>query len=252
MTLRFAKKRPPFITLSRHKRSEAVVRLKGRIHRDATVYGGMFTSPLVLDEPGRPDLYNQWFDFYFPGNDRFTIWNAEIVTARKAFWDATQDLAYERVESMLTPEEQAAESDLEFEPAQVSSTGKVLSYQRVEREKTCYEKFGGLTFYGQWDKLDSEIVRAEPPAIHETFRLDPSYVYGIGLYIVLDVDVIDRAAIEQAITRFREAGEVNWQAAEPVPRERLPVVSEKEALASIEYPSVFLGIPVRGDSSADT
>ncbi|MDO9047136.1 MAG: hypothetical protein Q7U66_05275 [Methylobacter sp.] len=46
-------------------------------------YGGMFTSHLVLDEPGRPDLYSQWFDFYFPGQDRFTVWNAEIVTARK-------------------------------------------------------------------------------------------------------------------------------------------------------------------------
>lgn len=83
MTRRFKKKRPSFITLPRHKRSNEVIRLKGRIKRDSDEYGGMFTSHLVLDEPGRPDLYNQWFDFYFPGQDRFTIWNAEIVTARK-------------------------------------------------------------------------------------------------------------------------------------------------------------------------
>ena len=52
MTRRFNKKRPSFITLPRHKRSNEVIRLKGRIKRDSDEYGGMFTSHLVLDEPG--------------------------------------------------------------------------------------------------------------------------------------------------------------------------------------------------------
>jgi len=101
---------------------------------------------LVLDEPGRPDLYNQWFDFYFPGLDRFTIWNATIVTARKAFWDAAHELAYQRTVSILTPEEHAAESMVEFELAEVSNTGKILSYRLIERKELQYEQFGGLTF----------------------------------------------------------------------------------------------------------
>lgn len=192
----------------------------------------MFTSRLVLDEPGRPDLYSQWFDFYFPGQDRFTVWNAEIVTARKAFWDEVHGLALKLTVSMLTPEEHSAEFSMEFEPAEVSSTGKVLSYKLIEQKKMQYEKFGGLTFFEQWEKLESEIVREAPPTIHELFRLDRSYAYGIGLYIVLDVDVIDRVAIEQAITNFRVIGETDWQAANPIPRERLPIVSEKEALAA--------------------
>lgn len=70
------KRRPPFVTLPRHKRSHEVIRLKSKMHRDAAEYGGRFTKRLGLNEPGRPDLYNQWFDFYFPGTDRFTIWNA--------------------------------------------------------------------------------------------------------------------------------------------------------------------------------
>jgi hypothetical protein len=233
MPHRFGKKHSPFITLPRHKRSNEVIHLKGRIKRDSGVYGGMFTSRLVLDEPGRPDLYNQWFDFYFPGRDRFTLWNAEIVTARKAFWDAAHELAHQRTVSMLTPEEHAAESNMEFEPADISSTGKVLSYKLVQREKMRHEKFGGLTFFDQWEKLEAEIVREEPPAVYESFRLDRGYAYGIGLHIVLDVEVIDRAAIEQAITEFGELGETDWQAANPVPRSRLPVVSEKAALAAI-------------------
>lgn len=234
MTRRITKKRPPFVTLSQHKRRDEVIRLKGRIKRGSNEYGGMFTSHLVLDEPDRPDVYNQWFDFLFLGQDRFTIWNAVIITAQQAAWDAAHGLACERMIAMMTPEEQSAWDNLDlFEPAEVSSAGKVLSYTLTKRKAMRFKSFGDLSFYEQWEKLESEIIRDEPPTIYESFRLDRSYAYGIGLYIVLDVDVIDRAAIEQAITKFREIGETDWQATHPVPREHLPVMSQKEALATI-------------------
>jgi hypothetical protein len=134
---------------------------------------------------------------------------------------------------MLTPEEHSAKSTMEFEPAEFSNTGKVLGYRLIEQQKMQYEKFGGLTFFEQWEKLESEIVREAPQTIHELFQLYRRYAYGIGLHIVLDVDVIDRTAIEQAITRFREMGETDWQAANSVPRERFPIVSEKDALAAM-------------------
>lgn len=57
----------------------------------------------------------------------------------------------------------------------------------IEQKTMRYEKFGGLTFFDQWEKLESEIVREAPPTIHELFRIDRRYAYGIGLYIVLDV-----------------------------------------------------------------
>ena len=53
----------PFESLSRKKRGNSVVRLRQRILQNKNIYGGMFTSHLVLNEPGRPPLYNQWFDF---------------------------------------------------------------------------------------------------------------------------------------------------------------------------------------------
>ena len=232
-----AKRRPPFVTLPRHKRSHEVIRLKGKTRRDAAEYGGRFSSRLVLNEPGRPDLYNQWFDFYFPGTDRFTIWNASFVTARKAFWDKAHDIAHTRVAEMLTPEEREQNSKMEFVPAQRLSTGKTLTYKLAEREEMRFEQFGGLTFHEQWRKLESEIARNEPPVIHESFRLDRSYVYGIGLKIVLDVDVINQASIEDAIDRFIAVGETDWVSPEPVPRDRLPVVSEHEALATVTFPA---------------
>jgi hypothetical protein len=234
MTHRFKKKRPAFVMLPRHKRSNEVMRLKGQIKRDSDKYGGMFTSDVLLDEPCRPDLYKQWFDFYFLGQDRFTFWNVEIVTARRAFWDAVQELAHQRTTAMLTSEELADESKLEFVPADFSSTGKVLTYQLINREKIQYKKFNGLTFSEQLEKMEVDIIRETTPIIHESFRLDRSYVYGIGLSIILDVNIINQAAIEQAITQFRLLNETDWQAAIPVPRERLPVVSEEQAFAAIK------------------
>lgn len=238
MSYRQRKRRRPFVTLPRHKRSHEVIRLKGKIRREAGEYGGRFTSCLVLNEPGRPDLYNQWFDFYFPGTDRFTIWNASIVTARKAFWDEVHDIAHTRVAAMLTPEEREENSKMEFVPAQRSSTGKILTYKLAERKEMRFEQFDGLTFHEQWRKLESEIICNEPPAIHESFKLDRSYVYGIGLRIVLDVDVINQASIEAAIDRFLSIGETAWVSPEPVPRDRLPLESEREALASVQFPAV--------------
>lgn len=121
-------KRPPhFGTLPRHKRSHEVIRLKGKMRRDAAEYGGRFSCRPPLNEPGCLDLYNQWFDFYFPGTDRFTICNAGVVTARKAFWDKAHDIAHTRVAAMLTREENFR---LEFVPVQQrSSTGKILTYK---------------------------------------------------------------------------------------------------------------------------
>lgn len=90
MPPRFEKKRCPFTSLPRHKRNGAFIKLKGEIKRETESYGGMFTSPLVLDESRE----SQWFDFYFLGLDKFTIWNATIITAKQALQDAAEDMAY--------------------------------------------------------------------------------------------------------------------------------------------------------------
>ena len=245
MSQHHRKRRPPFVSLPRHKRSDEVIRLKGRMRRDAAEYGGRFTSRLVLNEPGRPDLYNQWFDFYFPGMDRFTIWNAEIVTARQAFWDASHHEAFSRAYAALGDADLDREAKLEFEPADVSRTGKVLTHRMVKREPVRYAQFDGRTLSEQIDLLETAIIRDEPPVIYESFKLDRNYAYGIGLRIVQDVEVIHQAAIEVAIDRFLAIGETDWVSSEPVPRDHLPLVREREALASVHYPSVQLGIPVR-------
>ncbi|MGW8340353.1 hypothetical protein ACWGY7_22165 [Xanthomonas axonopodis pv. khayae] len=49
-----------------------------------------------------------------------------------------------------------------------------------------------------------------------SFRLDRSYVYGIGLKIMLGWDVINQASIEAAIDRFIAVGET--EPAQPMRR----------------------------------
>ncbi len=195
-------------------------------------------------EEDRPDLYNQWFDFYFLGRDRFTIWNVCICTARLAFWDAARDLAIDRALAKLTPGEREKEHKYErvlsgFKDGQRYYTLKNISVRT-------YDKLNGLSFKDYWENLENEIVRNEPPVIYESFRLDTSYRYGIGLHIIIDAESINRMVIEQAIDRFYEIGEKKWQEAEPVPREKLPYESERETFAKVDYPSVLLGQKIRG------
>jgi hypothetical protein len=92
----------PFVELPPRQRRDLYVSLRWRISRKASIYGGKFTSDLVLDEPDRPKLYKQWFDFYFLGSDGITIWNAFIEqlhyawvkTARAVVFSCCLKLAY--------------------------------------------------------------------------------------------------------------------------------------------------------------
>ncbi len=85
MSDQYHRRRRPFVTPPRHRRSDAVIRLKNRLRRDAAVYGGRFASWHALPDP---NSCCQWFDFHFPGSGRFTFWNAAMITARQAFLDA--------------------------------------------------------------------------------------------------------------------------------------------------------------------
>lgn len=226
------KNETPYRHLSRRKQRDNFIRLRQKIRNEAQVYGGQFTSPHVLNEPGRPALYNQWADAYFLGSDGLTIWNATIITAVREFWDVVEETAHTRAWEMLTPEEQSAEAEIKFEP--FWSNGQRM-YRMLERPKLVYEKYNGLTYNEYQDKLTEEIILVEPPEIFESFTTDRSYSYGTELNIVIHVDEINQVTIEEAIRRFREVGETDWRAAEPVPRAELPLESANAAFSRIQW-----------------
>lgn len=226
------KKRIPYSRISRRKQRDNYIRLRQKIRNRASVYGGQFTSHHVLNEPGRPALYNQWADAYFLGRDGLTIWNATIVTAVQEFWDVVEDIAHTRAWELLTPEERSAEAEMKFEPVWLN--GRRL-FRMVEKQKLIYEKYNGLSYKEYQDKLTKEIILNEPPEIFESFATDHSYHYGTGLMIVVHVDEINQATIEESIRRFREVGETNWRATEPILRRELPMETKMAALSKIRW-----------------
>jgi len=228
---RRSQKYPFYSSLSPRRQRDAFIRLRWKVLCDTPIYGGMFTSHQVLDEPGRPALYNQWFDFVFPGLDGRTIWNAEIITARKDFWDKVNEIAWDRATALMSEEEREEEFRMDFVPIFV---GRHKMYRSVHREKQRYPAFGGLTFRDYLEQLKTQIVTDEPPAVHERFKTDREFRYGIGVKMVVDAEETDQAVVEAAIEHFRAEGEGDWTASEPVPRERLPVETEDVALAAVK------------------
>jgi hypothetical protein len=133
--------------------------------------------------------------------------------ARLAFWDAVTDLALDRTLDKLTPEEREEENKLERVLSHYKNGQRY--YTLKENPERTYDKLNGLSLREYWEKLENEIARNEPLVIYESFRLDTSYRYGIGLYIVIDAGCINRMVIEQAIDRFYEIGE-------KIGRQRIP------------------------------
>lgn len=219
----------PFGKLSRRRQRDAFVQLRWRILRDTPRYGGMFTSHQLLDEPGRPDIYNQWFDFLFLGMNGLTIWNAEFITGQMAFWDQVSELAWEQTQSLLTEAE--FEAEFRWKTVPMPSVRGQKMHRVIFPEPHRHASLDGLTVREHQERAASEILKNSPPDIHESFEIDCSYRYGKGLHIVLDAPVIDRSVIEHAIVKFREAGEAVWVSDAPIPRSHLPEHTEAEAMA---------------------
>jgi hypothetical protein len=102
------------------------VSLRWKITQEGSKYGGKFTTDLSLDEPGRPKLYNQSFQVYFPGTDGVTIWNAVIFTAAHEFWSKTSSMATERAFSLLSKEQKKQER-MELEGPFEGQMGKSIT-----------------------------------------------------------------------------------------------------------------------------
>jgi len=217
------KKFTPFSKLSLHKKRDLYVRLRNKIKQRAQDYGQNFTSHLVLNEPGRPSIFNQWFDFYFLGLDGVTIWNTVLYTASEAYWNAIKDLAFE--ESYRICPENKDDTDLGrlFIPVYDEVTGKKLHY--IMREPAVKPALGSRTRSQFVEDYGSKLIHedtGDTAPVFESFTIDASYRYGIGLVAIVDALEINAETIESMIEKFRSIGEQNWKNPTPVDRSRLP------------------------------
>lgn len=77
----------PFVTLPRHRRRSLVIRLQGRMLRNAHyTRSTLFDSDHLLIDPEEPNRLHTWVDVVFPGLERFTLWNAtDLFTSLRRF-----------------------------------------------------------------------------------------------------------------------------------------------------------------------
>lgn len=215
----------PFSSLSLSKRSDFGFKLSRKIARDRPIYGGHFTSNYLLIEPESPSICNQWFDFLFIGAHKYDVWSASIVTAKSKFWGMVETSASNEAYDLLA-----------LGPG-----------ERLKGRKK-YPQLGNLKFSEYTEKREREIIATDPPDIFEYFQLKRSYVYGIGLEIVVAAETLSYPLIDQVIDRFLTLGQKNWQSDKPVPRHLLPFETNFEAI-STSGPLLFFGLPIRDDFS---
>lgn len=202
----------PFVSLPRHRRRNAVIKLQGRMLRNISTTGSaMFDSHQLLTDPDEPQRVHEWVDIVFPGLDRFTLWNAEFITTRMAKQDAARHAAYEQIDAQL------AQAGLVYEPRWTSHLiprkrpGETRMYRMAFAPELRYDVLGGQTYREACDALETQLMQTLPTP-PERFEIDRGYAYGIGLHAVVNVPTLDTTAIERTIMRFRALGERNWQA----------------------------------------
>lgn len=192
-----------FLELARNKRADKVFELKHRIAKGPFLN---FWSRDYLDEGA------SWADVYFLGNDRFTLWNALIMSGPNAYQDAKQTAAFNEVYDSLTPEEKEADRSY-FVPSDRPG------FSEMKFPKIKFDQFEGRTSFEQIRKREKEI-EVEVYAHHQA-HLD--YQYGIGLTSVLDIPILDIAAIEHYVNTFPHpdistlrSGKNFWTAETPI------------------------------------
>lgn len=91
-----------FVSLARHQRRSLVIRLQGRMLRNAQCTGStLFGSHHLLIDPEEPNRSRTWVDIVFPGLDRFTLWNAAFITTEMAKSDRASEQAHQEISVRL-------------------------------------------------------------------------------------------------------------------------------------------------------
>ena len=201
-----------FVTLPRHRRRSLVIRLHGRMLRNAHYTGStLFDSHHLLIDPDEPNRVHAWVDVLFLALDRFTLWNAAFITTEMAKSDLASKQAHEQISARLAAATETYESRWTTHLIPRKKAGEQRMYRMEFAPEKHYDCLDGQTYSQACEALEHSLMQSlsAPP---ERFEIQRGYAYGIGLHAVVDVATLDAAAIEQTIARFREVGEKSWVA----------------------------------------
>ena len=205
------RKHPTFSALSSHKRRDAVVRLGWKIQRQAIQTGVTeFWTHHLLEDPNEPERQHHWIDVCFLGIDRFTLWNAEIITTKLALDDAVRERAFNVAWARLSADEQGREFTFETIAVPLKKASDMRLREWIRQPDIHYPQFDTRTFSQECDLLETNIRVTDAPKIGESFTTDRKYVYGIGLHAVVNEAAINHETVVRTIRRFHELGERDW------------------------------------------
>lgn len=208
----------PFVSLPRHLRRSLVIRLQGRMLRNAHYTGStLFYSDHLLIDPEEPNRLHTWVDVVFPGLDRFTLWNAAFITTEMAKSDLAREQAYEQLNARLAAANETYESRWTTHLIPRKRADEQRMYRMEFAPEKHYDCLGGQTYSQAREALEKTLMQTLPTP-SERFDIDRKYAYGVGLNAVVNVATLDAAAIEQTIARFRALGERSWAADCSIPR----------------------------------
>lgn len=93
------------------------------------------------------------------------------------------------------------------------------------KEPEIEPELNNLTLSQFVEEYSSKLIHddiGDTAPVFESFEMDKTYRYGIGLFAVADVPEINAETIEAMIAKFRSIGERNWKNPTPVDRSKLP------------------------------
>lgn len=177
--------KPRFIDRTRRHRAEEVFKLKHRIAE------GKFKNFSSWDRFGDG---LSWADIYFIGSDKWTLWNATMMTIADAKKNAISTAAWDQAYDALSDEDRKRLPKLKFEAISDRPGYSIL----VEQEQPTFPQFDGRTLSEQTKFLE-DILDVE---VFEKVEFDYSYQYGIGLDVVMDVPLLTVDILTDFVDRF--------------------------------------------------
>jgi hypothetical protein len=198
--MRYNKKKKSFIDLSRSKRCDKVIKIKNRIAKQAPIYGGLFSTDFICEQfslGNEKESKNcAWFDCYcLSKRDKSIFYNVEIITSGLEYEDIVMELVYRSIDETL----KAAN-------IQIPSSLKEASTFFV----TPLDIFDKRTYREQLQCLVKSFIEKDHIKVYESFKLDFTYRFGIGLYIVVDAESLTKDLINSSIKKFYDLGEIDW------------------------------------------
>ena len=179
--------RRPFVALPRHRRRSLVIRLQGRMLRNAHYTGStLFDSDHLLIDPDEPNRLHTWVDIVFAGLDRFTLWNAALITTQMAKSDLASSQAHDQISARLAAANETYESRWTTYLIPRKRAGEQRTYRMEFAPEKRYDCLDGQTYSQACEALEEKLMQSLPTP-PERFEIQRGYAYGIGLHAVVNV-----------------------------------------------------------------